>query len=203
MRVKVDVSGTVVELSDRQLELYRAMTTLQQDIVLLKLTGMTSNDAYVYGGGTAKSVDSIQACSSEILRNPAVKRFTDEMRDMKYASTIMSRDEMAARLSALSRSTIADVVEIYNGPDLINSETDEIVKGQTFWTLKPLDEMGPAGLAAVSELVAGRDGLKIKTHSQLAATKQLSELLGYNKPQQVEIAVSKSLDDLYDDFDET
>lgn len=203
MRVKVDVSGTVVELSDRQLELYRAMTTLQQDVALMKLLGMSNIDAYTFGGGGATNDNSIRATSCELLAQPNVRKFINEMRDMKYASTIMSRDEMAARLSALSRSTIADVVEIYNGPDLINSETDEIVKGQTFWTLKPLDEMGPAGLAAVSELVAGRDGLKIKTHSQLAATKQLSELLGYNKPQQVEIAVSKSLDDLYDDFDET
>lgn len=200
--MQVDISGTIVELSDRQLELFHDMTTLQQDVALLKLTGLSNVDAYTYGGGTATNYDSIRATSSEILAQPSVVRFTTEMRNVKFASTIMSRDEMAAQLSALTRTKISDVVEVYNGPDLICSETDEIVTGQTFWKLKPLDEMSNAGLGAISELVAGRDGLKIKTHSQLAAAKQLSELLGYNKPQQLEVSVSKSLDDLYADFDD-
>jgi len=65
--------------------------------------------------------------------------------------------------------------------------------------LKPVDEMSNGGICAISELTAGKDGLKVKLHDQKAAMKQLAELMGYNKPQQVEVTVKKSLSDFYDE----
>jgi phage terminase small subunit len=200
--VIIDVRGTSVELTERHIELYQAMTTLQADTACFKLMGMSTVNAYVYAGGSAKNTDAQYSSSSEILRQPAVRKFMAEMNNCKFAASVMSRDELAAYYSALTRTTMADIVSVYNGPDLVEEESGLIVSGQTFWTLRPLDEMENAGISAVSELVAGRDGLKIKTHSQLQAAKQLAELLGYNKPQQLEVAVTKSLADLYDAFDD-
>jgi phage terminase small subunit len=45
-------------------------------------------------------------------------------------------------------------------------------------------------MAAISELTAGRDGIKIKTHSPLDAIKQLSKMQGWETAQKVDLSSS-------------
>jgi phage terminase small subunit len=63
----------------------------------------------------------------------------------------------------------------------------------------------PKQMAAISELTAGRDGIKIKTHSQIDAIKQLSKMQGWESAKKVDLTSSdgtmspkgRVLDDFY------
>lgn len=113
----------------------------------------------------------------------------------------MTREQMGAELTQLAQTTLGDILNIETETrTMMDMETGEIeeILGQTKWSLKSFDDMSNAGLAAINELSVGKDGgYKVKLHNQLAARKQLAELMGHNKPQQIEILEPKTLDDFY------
>jgi len=189
MEIKVD--GVTVEIDDDVLDMFHSMTPLQQNVAINKLSGMTNRDSYTRGGGTAKSTSSVDVCASGLLSNPKVKSFIQRARTLRFSQHIMTKDEMGARLTDLARTEVRDIVDFVDAP-----ETE-----QTMWRIKPDGEMGGAGHAAISEIVAGRDGIKFKIHDQRAAMKQLAQLYGYEQPQRIEVEQVKSLDDLYDSFE--
>lgn len=200
--MQIEMNGEFYDVPDELLEIYHGMTELQQNVCLCKLMGMSNNDAYYAGGGTATNDNSASAIVARMLGSASCSSFIKGCRELAFKRTIMTRDEMAAMLSSLARTKIDDVVSFYEtSAELMDTETGETMPGQSLWTLKPQSDMSGAGLAAISELTAGKEGLKVKTHSNLQAAKQLSDLLGYNKPQRVETKVTMSLDDLYDDFE--
>lgn len=191
------VSGRVVELSDEQLSMFGVMTRLQQNMALRLLEGMEPSQAYVAAGGKARNPPTIASCASEIRNNPNVQGFLQSFNVHRAASAVMSREEMIERLSKMARTDIDDILTIHNKP-VVDIENGFQV-AQSAWALKPVEEMANGGICAISELTAGKDGLKVKLHDQKAAMKQLAELMGYNKPQQVEVTVKKSLSDFYDE----
>lgn len=200
--MQIEMNGEFYDVPEELMETFHDMTELQQNVCLFKLMGMSNIEAYYAAGGTATNDHSAGVSVSQILGRLSCSSFLRGCRELAFKRTIMSRDEMASMLSNLARTKISDVVDWHESDGaLIDSETGEEVPVQSVWSLKRVEDMSGAGLAAISELTASKEGLKIKTHSQLQAAKQLSDLLGYNKPQQVETRVTMSLDDLYDDFE--
>lgn len=189
----------------KQLDMWLALKTdLQRNVVLMKLHGLNDSDAYIAAGGTAVNDGSIRRSANSVVTHCTVKALLNEFKQQAFRNSIMTRDEMAATLTALATTKIDDVLDInLNERELIDPETGEIVviKGQTSWSLKEFKDMKNGGLGSISELSIGKDGYKIKQHSQLAAAKQLAALMGYEKPQQVEILTPKSLSDFYNDDD--
>jgi phage terminase small subunit len=59
--------------------------------------------------------------------------------------------------------------------------------------------MTNGGMKAISELTATNNGLKIKMHNQRGAMKQLAELQGFDAAKEVNVTVTKTLDDFYND----
>lgn len=199
--MEVDINGRIVNINDESLALFKKLTPLQQRAALGVLAGKSQRQAYIDAGGkasAARDINNVDACASELLRNPKVRTFLESVEYLKLAGGIMSREEMELRLTLLARSTVSDVVTFVTGDDeMMNTETGEIVNGQSYWALKSAAEMQNAGINAISELTAGKDGLKVKLHSSVAAMKQLAELKGYNKPVKLEHSGSLSLADLY------
>ena len=203
--MNVNLNGTVVELDEETLELFHALTSLQRGVTTAKLNdpSMSDYEAYKAGGGKAKKAVTGRTSVSEILINPNVVKYMRAMRELGFAASVMSRHEMAAILSKLGKTTMDDVVNRHNGGEFKDVETGRIVDGQTFWSVKPADEMQNAGSAAIKELSAGKDGMKVKLHDPLVAMKQLAELGGYNKPQEHRVATTvMSLDEFYGGDDE-
>src|SRR5690606_12847922 len=54
---------------------------------------------------------------------------------------------------------------------------------QTTWRIKDSVLQDPQKLAAISELTASKDGIKIKTHSPLQAIQQLAKMQGWEAAQ--------------------
>ena len=197
----ITIDNRTIELSDEQVSAFHALTRLQQGVALGVLEGLSQREAYRRAGGKAKSDRTADACVSEILTNPNVDSFVKMFRSeqvKQLASSIMSREEMLERLTAMARTNIDDVISLHNEP-VFDHEGEEVGRGA--WQFKDPDQMTGAGTAIISELTAGKDGLKIKTHSQVAAMKQIADLQGYNKPTEIklsgEVTTRARLDDFY------
>lgn len=197
--MEIDLNGMTHELTTKQIELYDALTENEKTFVLCKISGMSNYESFLPFTISTNRL-TIMKSASKMAGGHRVRAFLNEMSRVRFSQAIMTREEMAARLSKIARTEITDIVTT-NTRELMDVETGEIVNAQTTWSLKPFDEMENGGVSAISELSATNRGLTIKTHSQITAAKQLAELMGYNKPQQLEVSVAKSLDDLYDDFE--
>lgn len=168
-------------------ELLDDLAPLQRKVALNVVAGMSNIDAYYEAGGKASTKESAEATVSEILRNPKVKIFLDAANKTAINDAVMSRQEMMERLSNLGRANINDLVEWYeNEPN----EDGSIGVKQSVWYIKPSAMQDPDKMAIISELNASKDGIKIKTHSQLAAMQQLARLAGYESAQKHDLTSS-------------
>jgi len=201
--VKVKLSDKTVELTNEQLTAYKAMTRLQQSVALAHLKGLRGRDlraSYQSGGGRAESYQSIDASVVRILQNVNVSNFVEmfQMEQIeRLAETIMSRDEMAQRLTQIARTNINDIMEISN-KELFDRNGEIVQQGS--WAFKDVESMGGYGAGMINEMTVGKLGTKVKLHDQVAAMKQLSTLMGYDKPQQVEITGEIGVRNVLDDF---
>ena len=198
----ITIDNRTIELSDEQVSAFHALTRLQQGVALGVLEGLAPADAHRRANGKSRNEENRTRLAGEILRNPSVDSFVNSFKSEQIktlASSIMSREEMLERLTAMARTNIDDVISLHNNP-LIDEESGEVV-AQAGWSFKDPDKMTGAGTAIISELTAGKDGLKVKTHSQVAAMKQIADLQGYNKPTEIklsgEVTTRARLDDFY------
>lgn len=183
-------------MTPEQKELLDALKPLQRKVALNVVAGMSNIDAYYEAGGKATSKDSAESAVSTMLSNVKVKAFLDAMNEQAVNDAIMSRQEMMERLSQFSRINMNDLVEWAEIDAEIDAENQdgEPIK-QSVWMIKPSAMQDPDKMAAISELNASKDGIKIKTHSPLSAMRQLADLAGYNKPTEIELTHKKA-DDL-------
>lgn len=195
------------KMTPEQKALFDGLTTLQQEISLNSLSGMNDIDSYKASRGKAKTIKTMEASVSEILSNPKVVSFIDAMKEVAVNNAIMSREEMMERLTSMSRTSMSDLIDWS-----VHSVTDangELAK-QSVWSVKESAMQDPVAMASIAELTAGKEGIKIKQHSPLAAMKQLSDLAGYNEASKVDHTSSdgsmspkgKTLDDFYNESKE-
>jgi len=195
------------EMTDEQKELFDALTTLQQQVSLNSLSGMSDIDSYRNSNGKAKTESAQRAGVAEILANPNVVAFLDSMKAIKVNEAVMSRQEMLEELSVLARTNVDDLIEFgYRPVETLNEETGETeVQMQSYWTMREMSKIDQKHMKALEEVSVGKDGLKFKKVSKLTAMKQLAEMEGYNaaskhehsSPDGTMSPTGKSLDDFY------
>jgi phage terminase small subunit len=177
--MKIIVNDRAIELSQEQLDLFgKLKTKLQRKTALKSLEGLCDVDAYLQAGGKAKGDNSQRASASEILCNPNIVAFIESFNAHLIAPSIMTRVEMLERLTGYARTEITDLVDIHE--NVIVDLPDGGQVKQSTWSLKEASEMGGAGVAAISEITASKDGIKFKIHDQKASMKQIADLEGYN-----------------------
>ena len=172
-------------MTNDQKSLFDQLTQLQQRVATNVLAGMTQRQAYILGGGSAEGNDSIDACASALLSNSKVVAFMSAMKEAAVDAAVMGRKEALEKLSSLARTDLKDLVDFGSYEVGIDSESGNPVI-QSTWRIKPSALQDPKQMAAISELTAGRDGIKIKTHSPLEAIKQLSKMQGWETPQVID-----------------
>lgn len=161
--------------------LFDPLTRLQKGVCLGILEGMEYWEAYKEAGGVTKTKESAQAIVSRMLTDAKCKAFMDAANEEAVDDTIMTRREAMQRLTDMSNVTIRDIAN-FREIDVIDAEGN--TQKQAIWSLKGDDEISDAAASIISEVSAGRDGLKFKTHSQLNALKQLGEMRGWEAPKQ-------------------
>lgn len=169
--------------------LFDQLTQLQQRVATNVLAGMSQRQAYIMAGGSAEGNESIDSSASILLSNSKVAAFMDAMKDEAVSEAIMSRKEAMEKLSVLARTDLKDLVDFGSYELGTDAESGNPII-QASWKIKPQALQDPKQMAAISELTAGRDGIKIKTHSPLDAIKQLSKMQGWETAQKVDLSSS-------------
>lgn len=173
-------------MTPEQKALFDQLTELQQRTAINVLGGMTQRQGYYAAGGKATSDESADATVSALLSNIKVKAFMDAMKEQAVSEAVMTRTEALEKLSALARTDLKDLVEFAEYELGSDPESgDPII--QSSWRIKSSALQDPVKMAAISELTASKDGIKIKTHSPLTAIKQLSDMQGWNAAEKREI----------------
>ena len=157
--------------------LFEKLTNLQQRVATNVLAGMTQRQAYYEAGGTASSDDSADATCSVMLSDTKVKEFMDSMKESAVSNAVMSRQEALEKLSNLARTDLKDLVEF--GSYDLGEDQDGNPIVQASWRIKDSAMQDPNKMAAISELTAGKEGIKIKTHSPITAIQQLAKMQGW------------------------
>ena len=185
--------------------LFDQLTQLQQRVATNVLSGMTQRQAYYVAGGTATNDDSADATVSALLSNTKVAAFMDAMKEAAVTEAVMGRQEALEKLSLLASTDLKDLVEFGDYAIGVDEETGAPII-QASWKIKPSAMQDPRQMAAIAELSATKDGIKIKTHSPLAAIKQLADMQGWNAAQKFEHGgagggpiLTKDVSDLSDD----
>lgn len=197
------------EMDDNQKTLFNALTPLRQKVSLNHIAGMKPAEAHKEANGKCKHEKNRRKLANEILTKPDVKDFIESMANHIVNPAIMSRDEMMKELSLVARTNSNDLIEWgYRDVKTINKDSgEEEIVPQSYWTLKPVDEIKPEHMGAIEEVSVGKEGLKFKRTPKLSAMKQLAELAGYNAASKHDHSskdgtmspTGKSLDDFYAD----
>lgn len=167
-----------VALSPELTEIASQLTHLQRMTVINMVKGgMTQRAAYFAAGGEAKDGDVADASAARMLADVKVRSFYDALLASAANSAVMTRQEALERLSNVARTDLADLVEF--GSYEVGSEDGQPVI-QATWKIKDSVLQDKNKMALISELSAGRDGIKIKTHSPLQAIQQLSKMQGWD-----------------------
>lgn len=167
--------------------LFDQLTELQQRLCTNVIAGMTQRQAYVAAGGKAATETAIDSSASEILRNPQVMAFMGSMKDQAISDAVMSRQEALERLSNFARTDLKDLVEFGNYEIGVDDETGKPIV-QASWSIKDSALQDPQKMAVISELTAGKEGIKIKTHSPITAIQQLAKMQGWESASKHEVS---------------
>ncbi|HEN3358520.1 TPA: terminase small subunit [Yersinia enterocolitica] len=175
---------TPTGLTKEQKALFDALTQLQRKFVTQILKGKNQTDAYRKAGGKAKG-DNLRKAAHQIATNIDVEAFLKSVQHETVNEAIMTYEEAMERLTLMGRTSIADLAIF--GTHVVGEDDDGNPITQSVWSFKNASELKPEQMAAISELTAGKDGLKIKLHDPKAAIKQLAEMRGWEAPKKTEL----------------
>ncbi|XYQ53315.1 terminase small subunit [Pectobacterium carotovorum] len=175
------------KLTAEQQALFDVLTPLQKRFVTHVLKGKNQTEAYKAAKGKAKG-DALRAAASRMYANVNVQAFLKSVHHDTVSDAIMTYEEAMERLTAMGRTSIADLATF--GTHVVGEDDDGNPISQSVWSFKNASELKPEQMAAISELTAGKDGLKIKLHDPKAAIKQLAEMRGWEAPKKTEVTAT-------------
>jgi len=166
------------KFTEEQMACSDACTDLQRKMVINMVHGnLSQRKAYYKAGGKAKNDESADASAHKMFQKAKVKAFYDSLMEQVAGNSIMSREEALGILSDIGRTSVKDIAN-FRKVQIGTDEEDRPVF-QSVWELKDSDTITDAQARVISEVTAGKDGFKFKTHSQPAAIKQLAQMEGW------------------------
>jgi phage terminase small subunit len=154
-----------------------SLTPKQEAFCLAYLETGNASEAYrrSYSAENMKPA-SINVAACKLLGDPKVALRLKELNAAAVTSAVMTRQEALERLSTFARTDLSDLVEF--GTYEVGEQDGQPVI-QAAWKIRDSVLQDPAKLAAIAELSATKDGVKIKTHSPLHAIQQLAKMQGW------------------------
>ncbi len=166
--------------------IFDSFPELTKRLLGLMAQGYRPLDAYKLAGGMCENVRDGQSKARQILTGVNVVRYRTLVSAQQSSALMMDRAEAVARLSAIARARLDDILRIEK---VCVGFTDE---GEPMHTNKVVahdsGEMSDDALAALAEVSQNEYGIKIKMHSPLIAIKQLTDLNGWEPPKKHEIS---------------
>lgn len=156
------------------------LTQKQENFCMAYLETGNASEAYrrAYDAGKMKP-ESVNRKAKELLDNGKITARLSSLRKASETKHVMSRQEALERLSDIGRTSMHELVEFGTYEAGIDDDGNPLV--QASWRFKDSALQDPKKMAAIAELVAGKDGLKIKLHSPLQAIQQIAKMQGWDK----------------------
>ena len=157
-----------------------ALTQKQEKFCLAYIETGNASEAYRRSYNCENMKDSsinVNAC--KMLTHAKIAQRLKELNASAVSAAIMTRQEALERLTSFARTDLADLVE-FGSYEIGEQDGQPII--QAAWRIKDSVQQDHAKMAAISELAATKDGIKIKTHSPLQAMQQLAKMMGWEAP---------------------
>ena len=163
-----------------------ALTAKQELFCLAYIETGNASEAYRRSYSCKNSqANSIHVSACQLLANPNVKIRVNELKERMQTDAIMTRREALERLTRIGRTSLSDLIE-WRTATIGEDEDGDSVR-QTGWHIKDSVAQDPKKMELIAELSTGRDGVKIKTHSQLQAIQQLAKMEGWESAAKHEV----------------
>lgn len=161
------------------------LTQKQEAFCIAYIECGNASDAYrsAYNAENMKP-ETIHVKASELMANGKIAVRLKQLNSKAVTDAVMTRQEALERLSGIARTDLADLVEF--GTHELGSDQDGNPIIQSVWRIKDSAMQDPEKMAAIAELTAGRDGVKIKTHSPLQAIQQLAKMQGWESATKID-----------------
>ena len=176
-----------MKMTDEQKIMYDGLTRLQKLCAMERIKDKVASNGTIYIRASERYdmiKDAAASYGYKILNHPRVVEFLNSFNVEFIDDSIMSREEMAIRLTKIARHKLSDVIDvIHPEQQMMDVESGEIYEGQSSWAIRR-----DADMSLVTELTKGKDGLKVKTMSAADAMKQLAAMQGFNAPTKTEIS---------------
>jgi phage terminase small subunit len=172
-------------MTPAQRELFKKLTPFQKRLAPALMSGLKSLEAYRLAQPTVKNTAaSARVIVNRTINNKKFVAYMDAMNDDIVSEAIMEREEALERLSLLARGSFASMVDFKTIRVGLDDDGDEVL--QSVWKIKDSALQDPKQLAAIAELSASAQGLKMKMHSPAQAIMQLTAMQGWAKPAKVD-----------------
>lgn len=161
------------------------LTAKQEAFCLAYLETGNATEAYrrVYRCDSMKP-ETVNRNAKSLLDHNKIATRLQELNKDAVSSAVMSRREAMERLSSFARTDLADLIEF--GSYELGADDNGAPVIQASWKVRDSVMQDPAKLAAITELSATKDGIKIKTHSPLQAIQQLAKMQGWESASKFE-----------------
>lgn len=163
-----------------------ALTAKQEAFCIAYLDTGNATEAYrrAYNSEKMKAT-SMSANAGKLMADTRIALRIEQLKTMARTKAVMTRQEALERLSRIGRTSLADLIE-WRTADLGEDDDGNAVR-QTGWHIKDSVAQDPQKMELIAELSTGRDGVKIKTHSQLQAIQQLAKMEGWESAAKHEV----------------
>lgn len=154
------------------------LTPKQEKFCLVYLKTGNASEAYrqAYDASNMKP-ESVNRKAKDVLDNVKITSRLAELNEKAVTDAVMTRQEALERLTNFARTDLSGLVEFGTFEVGHDGRGNPVI--QSVWKIKDSVLQDPAKMAAIAELTAGRDGIKIKTHSPLQAIQQLAKMQGW------------------------
>lgn len=161
------------------------LTPKQEKFCLVYLKTGNATEAYRQSYNCKKwKPSTINEAASRLLKNGKIVTRLTELNKTAVTDAVMTRQEALERLSNFARTDLTDLVEFGTFEVGHDDQGNPVI--QSVWKIKDSVLQDPKALAAIAELNASKDGIKIKTHSPLQAVQQLAKMMGWESAQKID-----------------
>lgn len=171
------------------------------------LDGMTQSDAWRKAYPKSKARNNIIHNKASFMHNleqvqvrirekrlEQIKK-DQEIFDSGLNKKVMTKIELVEILSTQRRINMSDVADFKN---IQVGEKDSEPVYQTVWCIKNSEDMNPEIAMMIKSVTITKTGPKIELHDATAAGKQLSELMGWNAPKELDVKVKDAYENMTD-----
>ena len=177
-------------MTEEQLNMYNNLTTLQQNVAIMRINMPLSSDAEVYklGGGTAENESSVTSAAHRLLNNVEVVEFLNTFAVEKVELAVMSRDQIIEDLSFIASADISDVAE-FDDRECLDVE-DSTIRYQSTIRVKSMRELTKLQRKLIKSVKQTKYGLELTLHDAMQARKQLTALQGFDAAKKQELVIT-------------